>query len=374
MCHANFTVINEKICTCLELHCPATCINCKEDIDRVVVSLVGIINEVIKEEIPLSKLSPYAKRWWTKELTDLKKEKNRLSNLSYRQCGLPTAPVHSLHKEAMKKLCRRISEVKKAHWANWLEEPSLKCTNPNKANVITDTNPGKVVKLAAAFFPPSPNTPSIPPTAYPEPLKSHRYFTCKDIWKTVSKLKLFKAPGIDSIQNIVIQNCINTIIDHFYLLFHAILELNSYPSRWLSFLTIMLCKPGKTTYDVAKSYCPIGLLDTMGKLFSTLVTTDLSFITDKHNLLSSTQFGSRPGWCTTDAMHLVTSKIKDAWRAGKVTLALFLDIQAAFPNMVKEHLLHNMNSCCVPSIFLTECSLTTIPTFNLMTSCQTQSP
>ena len=43
-------------------------------------------------------------------------------------------------------------------------------------------------------------------------------------------------------------------------------------------------------------------------------------------------------------MHLVTQKIKDVWRKKQVALILFLDIQAAFPNTVKEHLLYNMKN------------------------------
>ena len=105
-------------------------------------------------------------------------------------------------------------------------------------------------------------------------------------------------------------------------------------------------------YNIAKSYHPIGLLNTISKLFSTLVATDLSFITDKHNFLPPTQFSGRPGHCTTDAMHLVTSKFKDAWRASKVASAIFLDIQATFPNTVKECLLHNMKSCWVPTCYI----------------------
>ena len=41
-------------------------------------------------------------------------------------------------------------------------------------------------------------------------------------------------------------------------------------------------------------------------------------------------------------MLLTMHKIKDAWRRGKVAVALFLDVQEAFPNTVKERLLHNM--------------------------------
>lgn len=130
------------------------------------------------------------------------------------------------------------------------------------------------------------------------------------------------------------------------------MELNVYPSHWLSLLTIVLRKPGKPAYNVSKAYRPIGLLDTIGKLFSTLITLDLSFLAEKHQLLPPTQFGGRPGRCTTDAMHLIIQKIKDAWRAGKVATALFLDIQAVFPNTVKDRLIHNMKSRRVPSSYV----------------------
>ena len=51
-------------------------------------------------------------------------------------------------------------------------------------------------------------------------------------------------------------------------------------------------------------------------------------------------------------MHLITSMIKDAWQAGDIVTTLFLDIQGAFPNMVKEHLLHNMRDCKIPGNYL----------------------
>ena len=115
---------------------------------------------------------------------------------------------------------------------------------------------------------------------------------------------------------------------------------------------IVLCKAGKPTYNVAKAYRPIGLLDMLGKLFSVLVAGDLSYLAEKHGLLPVTQFSSRPGRCTTDTMHLIVHKIKDAWRAKKVASILFLDIQAAFLNTVKDRLLHNMKSRRVPTTYI----------------------
>ena len=132
-----------------------------------------------------------------------------------------------------------------------------------------------------------------------------------------------------------------------------------YPDCWLTTLTIFLCKPGKTAYHVAKSYQPIGLLETLGKYLSTLVAADLTYLMEKYQLHPPMQFGGRARRCITDVMHLVTQKIKDAWRRKKMASILFLDIQPAFPNTVKERLLHNMKSRRVPSAYvnLFECML-----------------
>ncbi|KNZ74086.1 hypothetical protein J132_08203 [Termitomyces sp. J132] len=61
-----------------------------------------------------------------------------------------------------------------------------------------------------------------------------------------------------------------------------------------------------------KAYQPIELLNTIGKLLSTLVAADLSHLAEKHGMFPPGQFGGQPGRNTSDAMHLVVSRIKDA--------------------------------------------------------------
>ena len=79
---ADFNTINTKLHTRLEEQHPTKRIQCKEDVEGAVDTLVRIIKEILDEEVPISKLSPYPKHWWMGELTKLKNEKNRLSNLS----------------------------------------------------------------------------------------------------------------------------------------------------------------------------------------------------------------------------------------------------------------------------------------------------
>ena len=74
------------------------------------------------------------------------------------------------------------------------------------------------------------------------------------------------------------------------------------------------CLPLNPTYDVAKAYHPISLIDKILKVFLSFCSRHISFLAEKHNLLPPTQFRGRPGSNTTDAMLLVTHKIKDAWR------------------------------------------------------------
>ncbi|GLB42960.1 putative encoded by [Lyophyllum shimeji] len=69
-------------------------------------------------------------------------------------------------------------------------------------------------------------------------------------------------------------------------------------------------------------------------------------------MLPPGQFGGRPGRNTSDAMHMVTHKIKNVWRSGNVAAALFLDVQGAFPNTVQDRLLYNMRECGVPKCYV----------------------
>ena len=84
---------------------------------------------------------------------------------------------------------------------------------------------------------------------------------------------------------------------------------------------------------------------------STIVANQITFITEKHQLLLSHHFRGQPGCTTTDAMHLLMLRIKSAWCAGKVASVLFLDIEGTFPNTVPKRLVHNLRKCKVPEIY-----------------------
>ena len=134
------------------------------------------------------------------------------------------------------------------------------------SNILTaHKNRDKADALVKTFFPLLPDAPVIPPSVYLE--LTQGTFSRKDICTAIQNLKPYKAPGVDGLQNIILQKCVDYIINYIYFIFWVILDFNKYPANWLIILTVVLHKPGKVVYNVAKASQLIGLLETLGKLF-----------------------------------------------------------------------------------------------------------
>ena len=117
---------------------------------------------------------------------------------------------------------------------------------------------------------------------------------------------------------------------------------------WKEFTTVVLRKPGKSSYSTPKAYRPIALLNTMWKVITAIVANHISYYMEKHGLLPANHFSGRPGHTTSETIHLLINGIKVAWRKRKVVSVLFLDIEGAFPNANLERLLHNLRKRKVP--------------------------
>ncbi|EIM91022.1 uncharacterized protein STEHIDRAFT_40474, partial [Stereum hirsutum FP-91666 SS1] len=151
----------------------------------------------------------------------------------------------------------------------------------------------KAEVFAKAFFPPRPDTSSVPRDfAYSDPVPgTYHNFTRDQIRTQVRRLSPYKAPGPDGIPNVVLMKCIDVILERLYFIFRAVFTLQTYYGPWKEFLTVVLRKFGRAAYDLAKSFRPIALLCTIAKLLSALVAGQLSYITEKFALLPPTHFG-----------------------------------------------------------------------------------
>lgn len=348
-------------------------IHSQEQLDQNCSSLMLAIQRTIEKQVPVAEITPKSKRWWTKDLTQLRKRADKLGRQSYKQRHEPDHVVHSEHMEAKKRYEKTIHYNKKQHWRDWLEKaeepdiwtanrytsapasdggktriPTLRYVNGDQ-EVGASTNDEKSVILAKGFFPTKP--PGIDLEAsyrYPKQCRDGVSITVEQIQKQLQKLKPYKAPGPDGIPNIVLTKCADLLIPRLHRIYEAMYLRSLIYKPWKCFTTVVLRKPGKPRYDVPKAYRPIALLNTMWKVLTGIVAEQLSYLAEKHQLLPANHFGGRPGRTTTDAMHLLANTIKASWRAGKVTSVLFLDIEGAFPNAVPSRLVHNMRKRQVP--------------------------
>jgi len=335
--------------------------------------LTEAIQSMIQEQVLVIEITPKSKQWWMKELTQLCKQSNKLGRISFERHNDLNHMVHAQSKEAAKSYNNNLKYTKKQHWRDWLkkaEEPdiwmankyiSMPATDGGKARipmlkhkvdgqeVTARTNSKKSSTLAKGFFPPKPTESAAHPNPkYPKQCQGGIKITADQIQKQLCKLKPYKAPGPDSIPNIVLTKCADLLTSRMLSIYDAMFERKLMYKLWKSFITVVLRKPGKPRYDIPKAYRPIALLNMLWKVLMVVVVGQLTYVTEKHQLLLANHFGGRPGCMTTDAMHLLVNKIKVSWRAGKVTLVLFLDIKGAFPNAVPSQLEHNLHTCWVP--------------------------
>ena len=74
-----------------------------------------VIKAVIKKHVPMSKHSPHSKRWWSKELAELKKKKEKLARKSYERWVVDGDPIHKTFHQARNDYLMAICEAKANH-------------------------------------------------------------------------------------------------------------------------------------------------------------------------------------------------------------------------------------------------------------------
>jgi len=352
---------------------PAPVVN-QRQLDEACDSLTKAIQRTITSEVPVTTITPKSKRWWTKELTQLRRTANKLGRQSYDKQRDKGHAIHKRHDAAAKDYRRILEQTRRQHWRDWLEkgeDPDIWTAHRlttqawgdgGKARIPTlvykvgevensaNSNSDKGRILAKVFFPDKPPADGeLANYMYPEQCESEGSITSDQISAQLKKLKPYKAPGPDGIPNIVLTKNADLIVDRMLPIYKAMLEKSLTYKPWKEFVTVVLRKPGKPRYDTPKAYRPIALLNTMWEVITVIIANHITYVTEKHQLLPANHFGGRPGRTTTDAMHLLTNRIKAAWRAGKVTSVLFLDIEGAFPNANPEKLVHNLRKRRIPT-------------------------
>ena len=122
-------------------------------------------------------------------------------------------------------------------------------------------------------------------------------------------------------------------------LFNFSLQSGTLPVEWKSAHVIPIFKKGQK--DLVKNYRPISLTSLLVKTLERLIYNRIFGFIESNNLLSSHQYGFRPGYsCTSQLIHLFHEWAK-APDKRLSTDVIFLDFEKAFDSVPHDRLLLN---------------------------------
>ncbi|KAI9034780.1 RNA-directed DNA polymerase from mobile element jockey [Aspergillus affinis] len=107
-------------------------------------------------------------------------------------------------------------------------------------------------------------------------------------------------------------------------------------------ITVVLRKAAPRDYCIAKSYRPIALLNTLGKILEAVATVRIAWALEERNLLPRSHLGGRRGISVDHLIQLLLDQIFENWGKGRKVSMLFLDVAGVFDNVSHIRLLHNL--------------------------------
>ncbi len=121
----------------------------------------------------------------------------------------------------------------------------------------------------------------------------------EEVEQRVFAVKSWKAPGEDGLPAIVWKQVWPVVKDRVLLLFQTSLDSSCLPIQWRHAKIILLKKPGKEDYTVAKAWRPISLLSTLGKTLELIIAERISHTVETLGLLPANHFRARKK-CSTE--------------------------------------------------------------------------
>ena len=132
--------------------------------------------------------------------------------------------------------------------------------------------------------------------------KSWTSFSKEELINAIKKCNNLSAPGSNKstwshIKRIIrSKECINRFID----ITNACIDLGHWPYHFKTFMTIIIPKPNKASYNSPNSFYLIVLLNMIGKLFKKMIGKHLQFYMISNTFIHPCQLGSLKQRSTTD--------------------------------------------------------------------------
>ncbi len=348
---------------------PVTDLMEPEQMEQQIRSITEALQQAIQKAVPLSQPSKWSKPGFGPEAKEVIREVNRARRKWQRRQTEETWEAYSrLRNTKGKKLAKLMRNThrerveaaatdpkglwKLAKWAKSRGTASQAFTPAlQQLDGTSATGPEeKAELLRAAFFPtpPEADLSDIENYEYPEPLQMP-LIAEQELSKAILQAPGSKAPGPDGIPNSILHLTLPHILPQLLPLYNQCLKSGIHLEAFKRSTTVVLRKPNKGDYRLAKAYRPVALLNTLGKAMESVMARRISWMAETYQLLPRTLLGGRKGVSTEHAVHTLMEVIQKAWNSDTpVTSLLMLDVSGAFDNVSHQRLLHNLKKRRIP--------------------------
>ena len=157
-------------------------------------------------------------------------------------------------------------------------------------------------------------------------------FSNDHITWAIKSFSPFKSPGPDMVQPIMLQEGVHILVNSLKKLFSLSLVLGHIPKAWREVRITFIPKPGKASYEDAKSFRPISLASFILKTMERVLEYHIRTVCLPNSPIQRTQHAYMKGRSTITAVHKLTSTIEGTFEQKQFCLAAFLDVEGAFDN------------------------------------------
>ncbi|GMF81920.1 unnamed protein product [Aspergillus oryzae] len=333
-------------------------------IDAAADFLIEVVQRAIQHAVPWARPSEWAKPDFTPECKRAVKIARKLRRIYVRH-RLPSD--WAAYVKARNRKGRIINRSLRRGFRRWVSEAIDQGTHGiwrvakwarnrggRAANTIptlngphgpADTTKAKAAVLRESFFPepPTADLSDIERRTQPPQIEFPE-ITKEEVAKIIRRAPPDKAPGPDAVPNKIWHELckVPVFLERATALFNASIKTGHNPRHFQTSTTVALHKGGPRDYRKPKSYRPVALLNTFGKILESIIATRVAWALEEHKLLPRTHLGGRKGISTDHVIQLILDNIYRAWGQGKKVSMILLDVSGAFDNVSHARLLFNL--------------------------------
>lgn len=162
------------------------------------------------------------------------------------------------------------------------------------------------------------------------------WISLDEVLRGAGKLKSNKATGLDGVPNEILKSLPDNWMHYLLNLFNTIFRHERVPEDWSTTVITLLHKKGPTADP--NNYRGIALINTIVKLFTSILQRRLYSWAESSNVLPETQAGFRKGRSCIDNLFVLDAVVSCCLEEKRTVLGIFIDLRKAFDSVVHDKL------------------------------------